>query len=228
MIKCLVVDDESLARDLLKSYISKFDQLSLLAEAKTAIEAIQILSNQQIDLLFLDINLPHLTGIEMLSQMKNIPLTVLCTAHSDYALQSYEFDVVDYLLKPISLGRFTKTISKVTERLGLNKNHPQSSLMDIPFYVKSDYKKIKIDPAQIKYIEAMEKYVRIHLSDRRIMTLMSMSMIMKYLDSNRFIRIHRSYIVNINAISAIEGNMIVIKEDRLPVSKANRHIIQNF
>jgi len=230
MIKCLIADDETLARDLIKSYLKHFELFAVAAEANTAIEAAQILANQSIDLLFLDVNMPQLTGIELLRQLNNKPLTVLCTAHSEYALESYDLDVVDYLLKPIGLARFTKTISKVIDRLepkqqnNAVKKEPSSN----PFFVKSEYKKIKVDPVQIKYIQAMEKYVRIFTKTETIVTLMSMSAIMNYLDDAFFMRVHRSYIINKNFIKAIEGNMIVIDDVRIPVSKANRKLIEKL
>lgn len=230
MIKCLIVDDEALARDLIKNYLMHFELFTVSAEAKTAIEAAQILANQSIDLMFLDVNMPQLSGIELLRQLNNKPLTVLCTAYSEHALESYDLDVVDYLLKPIGLARFTKTISKVIDRIepgrqnNQNKNQPSSS----PFFVKSEYKKIKVDPVQIKYIQAMEKYIRIFTQAEVIVTLMSMSAVMNYLDDAFFMRVHRSYIVSKSFIKAIEGNMIVIDDERIPVSKANRNLIEKL
>jgi len=230
MIKCLIADDETLARDLIKSYLKHFELFTIAAEANTAIEAAQILANQSIDVLFLDINMPQLTGIELLQQLNNKPLTVLCTAHSEYALESYDLDVVDYLLKPIGLARFTKTISKIFDRLEPSKpgnpikNQPSSN----PFFVKSEYKKIKVDPVEIKYIQAMEKYIRIFTKEETIVTLMSMSSVMNYLDDAFFMRVHRSYIVNKNYIKAIEGSMIVIDEEHIPISKANRNLIERL
>lgn len=228
--RCLVVDDESLGRDLIKSYLEYFPNLEIGAECSSAIEAMQLLAKDKFDIMFLDINMPQVSGIELLKQSNQIPLTILCTAYSEYALESYDLDVVDYLLKPIELGRFTKAIGKAMNRLNSKSNSTTviSEEKEQTFFVKSEYKKIKIEPGHVKYIEAMEKYVRIHTTTDRILTLMSMSSILDCLPSEGFMRIHRSYIVNKNKIDAIEGNMVVIGEVKLPISKANRKMVSTI
>ncbi len=229
MIRCLIVDDESLARELIANYLRHFEDFVVVGECKTAMEAIQFLAKSEVDLMFLDINMPQISGIEILKQMPQKPMTVLCTAYSEYALEGYELEVLDYLLKPIAFDRFTKTIGKVLKNKGVSNSFSQESKENMtPFFVKSEYKKIKIVPSEIKYVEAMEKYVRIHLSNERVMTLMSMSSMMDLLNKNHFIRVHRSFIVNTRAIDAIEGNMVVIGAERIPVSKANRKLIQDL
>ena len=229
--KCLIVDDEKLGRELIKSYIAHFPYLEASAEATSAIEAVQLLAKQDYDILFLDINMPQISGIDLLKQSKHLPLTILCTAYSEYALESYEFDVVDYLLKPIDLGRFTKAITKIMDRLNIKA--PVITLPTAPpkpafFFVKSEYKKVRIDIPKIQYIEAMEKYVRIHLETERVLTLMSMSGILELLPPDNFIRIHRSYIINTQKITMLEGNRVVIGEIKLPVSKANRKVVNEI
>lgn len=229
--KCLVVDDEKLGRDLIKSYISHFPYLEVIDECGTAIEAMQLLSNKNYHILFLDINMPQISGIELLKQNKRMPLTILCTAYSEYALESYELDVVDYLLKPIDLGRFTKAISKVMSILNVKDSVAplaKHQTKEDYFFVKSEYKKVKVEVAKIKYIEAMEKYVRIHMDTSRVLTLMSMSAILEYLPETEFMRIHRSYIINVKKVSVLEGNMVVIDDAKLPVSKANRKLLNVF
>ncbi len=228
MIKCLIVDDEQLARRLLRDYLSAFEGFTVVRECESAIQAVQFLSTHEVDLLFLDINMPHLSGMELLRQTPNLPMTILCTAHSEYALESYDLDVVDYLLKPIGLARFTKAITKVLARTNEKPLLTSPPTEDASFFVKSDYKKIKIIPSEIRFIEAMEKYVRIHLRSDKVMTLLSMSAILKKLNPQKFLRIHRSYIINKEAVSAIEGNMLVIDEKKLPISKANKHLIAKF
>lgn len=230
--KCLIVDDEKLGRELIASYVSYFPQLEVAATCASAFEAIQLLAQQSIDILFLDINMPNINGIELLEQQTNRPLTILCTAYSEYALQSYELDVVDYLLKPIDLARFSKAITKALARLGAMTNTPppsptKTSTSDY-FFVKSEHKKIKINIAQIDYIKAMEKYVRIYLGKEKVLTLMSMSQILKQLPESQFYRIHRSYIINKNRIEEIQGNMVVMKGKHFPVSRANRHLLQEL
>lgn len=228
--RCLIVDDEKLARDLIQNFISHFPYLEVSGTCKSAIEAMQLLGSEEYDIMFLDINMPQLSGLDLLRQSNNLPLTILTTAHSEHALESYELDVVDYLLKPIDIGRFTKAISKVIGRLNkptLQSLHPKEKQPTF-FFVKSEYKKIKIEFSQINYIEAMEKYIRIHTSNERILTLMSMSKIMEQLPSDDFVRIHRSYIVNKNKIDVIEGNRVVIDEIKLPISKANRKMVNEI
>ena len=230
--KCLIVDDEKLGRDLIKSYVSHFPYLEVGAECGSAMEALQLLANNHFDLMFLDINMPLISGIELLKQSSNLPLTILCTAYSEYALESYELNVVDYLLKPIEFIRFSKAISKAMEKLN-TKQTPQilsatKEEKNTSFFVKSEYKKIKIVVQEIKYIEAMEKYIRIHTNTEKTMTLMSMSKVMDNLPPDQFIRIHRSYIVNKNKIDMIEGNMVVIDGNKIPISKANRKMIHNL
>ncbi len=229
--KCLIVDDEKLGRDLIKSYVSHFPYLEVGAECSSAMEAVQVLANNHFDLMFLDINMPQISGIELLRQSSNLPLTVLCTAYSEYALESYELNVVDYLLKPIEFIRFSKAVSKAMERLNAKQN-PQTIETKAEksefFFVKSEYKKIKITVQEIKYIEAMEKYIRIHTATEKTMTLMSMSKVLENLPSDQFIRIHRSYIVNKNKIEMIEGNMVVIDGNKIPISKANRKMVNDW
>jgi DNA-binding LytR/AlgR family response regulator len=229
--KCLIIDDEKLGRELIKSYLSQFPYLEIEAECNSAIDALQLIKDHHIDIMFLDINMPQLTGIELLRQHKKLPLTILCTAYSEYALESFELDVVDYLLKPIDNQRFKKAISKVMNRLNPNidnSDHIIDKKVKNFFFVKSDYKDIKIVISEIKYIEAMEKYVRIYTTSQKTMTLMSMSSIMEFLPLNQFFRIHRSFIINKNKIDLIEGNTVQIDQKKLPISKGNRKMIKHL
>ena len=172
--------------------------------------------------------MPKLSGLELLRQLQFKPMTILCTAYSEYALESYDLDVVDYLLKPIGLARFTKSISKVLEKKRPAETITKSAV-DNSFFVKSEYKKVKIDPDEVLYIEAMEKYVRIYLRDKKdILSLMSMTAILKLLDNSTFLRIHRSFIINKNAIDSIESSCVVIQSKRIPYSKANKQMINEL
>ena len=201
--------------------------MKLYLSVPTAIEAVQELSKSEVDVLFLDINMPNMSGIELLRQLRVKPLTILTTAYSEYALESYDHDVVDYLLKPIDLGRFTKAMTKIMNRLNENENIAiaENTFKDDSFFVKADHKKIKIEPAKILYIEAMEKYVIIHFEGKKVMTLMSMTNIQNQLNENIFLRVHRSYIVNKNAVSELEGNLAIIGTKKVPISKANKQKI---
>jgi DNA-binding LytR/AlgR family response regulator len=204
--------------------------MEMAGECSSAIAAIQFLSKEDIDVLFLDINMPHLSGIQLLYQTKKAPLTILCTAHSEYALESYEVDVVDYLLKPISFNRFMKAIAKITSRLSLSHTeetpiHDQvidSAVSPKYIYVKADYKEVRIEVESIKYIQAMEKYVRIFYGNENVMTLMSMANILELLNNAMFIRIHRSYIINEQYIEHVSGYQVKIGDKYIPISKGNR------
>ena len=228
---CLIVDDEKLGSELIQSYIENLPQLQVVQACSAAMEAMQILAQQQVDILFLDINMPKISGIDFLKQQTNQPLTVLCTAHSESALESYDLDVVDYLLKPIDFVRFSKAIGKVMTRLGSKPIAIAPAVMkEQPshFFVKSEYKKIKIEISKIDYIEAMEKYIRIWSGPEKVLTLMSMSQVLQLLPADQFIRIHRSYIINKEKIEQIEGNLLTVAGKPFPVSRGNRGKLSNI
>lgn len=226
--QCLIVDDEKLGRDLIRSYCSKFPFLEVAGECASAIEAMPLLQQQDFDILFLDINMPHLSGMDLLRQSKNQPLTVLCTAHAESALEGYDLDVVDYLLKPIEFGRFSKAVARLMTRLNsvaaAMPPEPKSS----SFFVKSDYQQIKIETEKILYIEAMEKYIRIHLESDRVLTLMSMSAVLSLLPKDVFMRVHRSYIIHLKKLDRLEGGKAIIGDKEIPVSKANRKALKDL
>jgi DNA-binding LytR/AlgR family response regulator len=222
---CIIVDDEPLARELVASHIAKIPELEILATCTNAIEAKFALEKHLPDILFLDINMPNLTGLELLRLLKKRPATILTTAYSEYALESYELDVLDYLLKPIEFERFFKAISKTIDWINRWQN-TVNQLVTTPkndyFFVKADYKIVKIIFADILFIEALQKYVRIHTTSERIITLMSMSQLESALPSEQFIRIHRSHIINIDKIDSIEGNLVHIGKHQLSISKGQR------
>lgn len=227
---CIIVDDETLARELLTVHIAKLPYLEILATCANAIEAKFALEKHQPDILFLDIQMPNLTGLELLRMLKRRPATILTTAYSEYALEGYELDVLDYLLKPIEFERFFKAVSKAVDWL----DRGQTSVSSIPipapviepqdnyFFVKTDYKMVKVVFSDILFIEALQKYVRIHTPSVRLVTLMSMSQLEETLPTGQFVRIHRSYIVNLDKIDSIEGNIVHIGKQQLPLSKGQR------
>jgi DNA-binding LytR/AlgR family response regulator len=225
---CIIVDDETLARELLARHLAKIPQMELLATCHNAIEAKFALEQHSPDILFLDINMPNLSGLELLRMLKKRPATILTTAYSEHALEGYELDVLDYLLKPIEFERFFKAVSKATEWLdrGQSVGNQLVATIEPPppthFFVKSEYKIVKVVFDEILFIEAMEKYVRIHTAAERIVTLLSMSQLESDLPAAQFVRIHRSYIVNLDKINSVEGNMVHMGKQRLPVSKSQR------
>lgn len=222
MIKTLIVDDEPLALQVLENYINQLPDVELVAKCENAIEANKILNSEEIDLICLDIKMPQISGIDFLKSLKNPPLVIFTTAFSSYALESYNLDVIDYLLKPIPFDRFFKAINKVTERMSV-QNTDSPIPEDDYFYVKADKKLIKVKYDDIIYIEGLKDYVIIKKLNSRVITLQTMKSLEEKLPSNQFKRVHRSFIVNVEKINSIMGNMIEVfekgKEKLIPIGK---------
>lgn len=226
---CIVVDDEPLARELLEAHIFNIPYLDVVATCSDAIAAKQALRQHKPDILFLDINMPSLSGIELLRMLPQRPATIITTAHAEHSLEGYELDVLDYILKPIEFERFFKAVTKTIEWIDrgvpaaeLSKAAIVSEKVEPYFFVKSDYKIIKIVFDEILFVEALQKYVRINTATDKVMTLMSMSQLEEKLPSDKFIRIHRSFIVNLDKISSIEGNMVNVGKHQLTISRGQK------
>jgi len=231
MINVLIVDDEPLAQDVLETHIAKLPDLNLVQKCSNALEANDALRNHDIDLIFLDIQMPQLTGIEFLRTLSNPPLVIFTTAYPNYAVEGFELNAVDYLLKPISLDRFIKATNKATEQLkikkGIGQTAPEVTTESSEyFFVKADKKLVKINYTDIIYIEGLKDYVIIRMENNRIVTLQTMKSLESKLPSHLFKRIHRSYIVGITKINAVVGNMVEVTEKgqakHLPVGKNYR------
>lgn len=235
MIKVIIVDDEPLAQDVLETYVEKFPELSLVKKCNNALEANEILKEEHIDLMFLDIQMPQLTGIDFLKTLAKPPLVIFTTAYPNYALEGFELNVLDYLVKPISLERFIKAVNKAVEQIKLQRNESTSSGGgsseaggDHPDYifVKADKKLVKVNYNDIIYIEGLKDYVIIRMENQRVITLQTMKSLEDKLPPIRFKRIHRSYIINIDKINAIVGNMVEVMEKgqpkHLPIGKNYR------
>ena len=224
-MKCLIVDDEHIARKLLSDYVAKVPELELVAACSSALQALNHIKQSRVDVLFLDIQMPDLTGLDFLKILPNRPATILTTAYSEYAVQSYELDVVDYLVKPIDFDRFYKAITKVISlkdsKIDDLPNSAFSQQID-KLFIKADSKIIKIAFHQIVVINGQGPYVQIITADgRKIMSLQSMSKLEELLPPN-FYRIHRSHIVNIDHIDSIDGNTIRLKDHVAVLSKNKR------
>ncbi len=228
MIKAIIVDDEPLALDVLQTYIEQLPDIELLCRCNNAIEANDFISKNEVDLIFLDIEMPKLSGLDFLRILDDPPFVVLTTAYPNYAVEGFELNVVDYLLKPISLERFMKCVNKVrdkVEKKGEDKtsNDTNGNQTEDFIFVKSDKKFIRIHYTEIMYIEGLKDYVIIRTPKGRIVALQTMKSLETKLPADSFIRVHRSYIVNINCIDAIVGNTIEMKEDgklkMIPVGK---------
>lgn len=224
-MNCIIIDDEVLARRLLIDYISKVEDLEAVAQFESPLQAQQILTTKKIDLLFLDINMPGITGIDFLKTLKEKPLTILTTAYSEYAIQGYELDVIDYLLKPISFERFYQSVNKATEYLkhgSILSRQQSDSIGNGYFYVKSDYKIIRIDFKDILFVEGLREYVQIYTNKNKIITHITMQKLSEILPYEDFFRIHKSHIVNMKQVKEIEGNLLKIEDYKLVISKGQR------
>jgi two-component system, LytTR family, response regulator len=224
-IRCLAVDDEPLALDIIESYISKLPFLQLVKTCSSATEAMQVLQEEQIDLMFLDIEMPELTGIQFLNILKNQPLIIFTTAYPDYALEGFNQDAVDYLLKPIPFDRFVKAVNKAQERLQRN-GKPTKEPLAAPaqaehdfMFVKADYKTIRVDFKDILWIEGLKDYIIIQTKDQKIITLLSMNKMMEKLPETKFLRVHRSFIVALQKIDSIEKSRIRVGSKEIPIGE---------
>ena len=219
-INCIIVDDEPIARDILRTYIEQVPYLTLVASCEDAFEAMQVLKTKDIDLIILDINMPRLTGFEMLRTLKKYPTVIITSAYPEYALEGFELSVTDYLLKPFSFPRFVqateKVVNKTSEMLTTTKDE------DLFLMVKSDKKLTKVFFDDISYIEAYGNYIFIYTGQERVMSKQTLTQFEQQLPASKFTRIHKSYIASLKAIKYLEGNEVSIAGKKLPVGKVYR------
>ena len=221
MIKCLVVDDEPIARMGLLEHIKEIDFLVASGECKSPLEATIFLQQNKVDLLFLDIQMPKMTGIDFLKNNSQLPPVILTTAYSEYAIEGYELDILDYLLKPISFNRFYKSAIKAKEFIDLKTNRKQVETVDY-FFIKSNQKIEKILINDILYIEGMANYIIIHTGKQKYIAYLTFKGIEEKLPANQFVRIHRSYLIAINAIKSVSTEEAVLPGIILPISKNHK------
>lgn len=222
-IKCAIVDDEPLARKGMMEYVGQVDFLELVGVFDDASQLYPVINEMEIDLIFLDIEMPKLSGIDFARSLKHPPLIIITTAYPKYAVEGYELDVVDYLLKPVTLPRFLKAVNKVKEIMQarlINKN--PSVQVDDHFFVKENGRYTKVLYEEVLYIEALQNYVAIHLSGKKLVSYITLSQLEKQLPGNLFMRMHKSYMVSLLRIDSIEGNMVLIGKERIPVSRTSR------
>jgi len=223
MLRCIAVDDEPLALELLEDNISKVPYLSLVATCSNAMEAMKLLQEQTVDLIFLDIQMPGLTGLQFIQSLNSRPMIILITAYEKFALEGFNLDVVDYLVKPVSLDRFVKACNKAFELFQLKNRNKENNAETAPdyFFVNVEYSLLKVVRSDIKYIEGLKDYIKIHLnsSSKPIVTRMSMKSIEEQLADSQFIRIHKSYIVSIDFITSVRKSAVMIGTEELPVSE---------
>ena len=233
-LTCVVVEDEPLARHLMEQYILKVSHLQLVKSFSNPLVALDFLRTNSVDILFSDIQMPEITGISLLKILPKKPLVILTTAYSEYALEGYELDVVDYLLKPITLERFLKAVERATQRFSPLSNvlFPETMLPSEPspqsIFVKDGTKLVKIRLNEILYIEGLKDYVSIYTKDRKVVTLQTLKSLEAQLLPYQFIRVHHSYIVSFETIDAIEKEKIQIGKVWIPISDTYRKSFKEF
>jgi two-component system LytT family response regulator len=216
MIKCVTIDDEPLALVVLQDYISRTPTLELKKSFTNAFAGMDFLKQQEVDLLFLDIRMPQMTGIQLIKALPQPPLVIFTTAYSNYAVEGFNLDAIDFLLKPFEYERFLKAVNKASEYISYRER--PGSVENAGFiFVKSEYQIIKITLDDIRYIEGMDDYVKIFLPDKMVLTNMPMKDILKKLPASKFVRVHRSYIVPLGRIESVRNKRIKIGDKLIPV-----------
>ncbi len=231
-IKALIVDDEPLAQNVIEQFARKIPNLLIAGKCNDAIAAHQWMQENNADLIFLDINMPKLSGISFLKNLKDAPLVIFTTAYSEYALEGFELNAVDYLKKPFSFDRFCKAFFKAEELLSLKHTaklkEPDLSVEKQFFFIKSNKKTYKINFSEICHIEGLGDYIQVHLENQKIVTNLSMKRILEILPETMFYRIHKSYIISLEKIELVEGNSVLVNKKRLPVGNSYRQQFMDF
>jgi DNA-binding LytR/AlgR family response regulator len=230
-IKCIIIDDEPVAIEIIKDYVDKTNFLKLLETFREPLKAIEFLQHNKVDLIFLDINMPGLSGIQFLNALYTKPLVIFTTAYSEFAVESYDFDATDYLLKPIEFTRFLKAANKALEQYKIkNKRSDDNTTTHEADYIliksSGDFHKTKV--SDILYIKGAGNYLLVNTDENEIITLSTMTDILKKLPSNSFLRIHKSFIINFNKVDVIEKEQVKIKDKYIPIGEAFRNNLNNF
>jgi len=229
MIRCIIVDDETLAQQVIQNHLHKIPGFHIEAVCNNTTEASAALKNFEVDLIFLDIQLPGINGLHFLRTLPNPPLVILTTAYAEYALESYEFSVIDYLLKPISFERFHKAIIKITEgRLYTQHAVEKDQTLSNHIFIKSGNKFFKINFSEIIYIEAMKDYLKLHTAAFKLVTLQTMGEMEKILPARQFLRVHKSFIVAVAYIKSIYGNTVEIEKETIPIGNSYKGSVLHF
>jgi len=229
LIKCIIVEDETLAQDVIKDHLRKIKEFELVGVYRNALEAMEALRSKEVDVMFLDIYLPGMTGLDMLRSLPEPPLVVLTTAYAEYALESYEFSVIDYLLKPISFERFSKAVNKIKDgRLFSQPGKEQGRQSQDHIFIKSNNKFFKVNFSEISYVEGMKDYLKIHTSEYTLVTHQTMNEMEKLLPASQFIRVHKSYIIAVAQIKTIYGNSIELGKTTIPIGINYKENVMNL
>ncbi|HEY4286542.1 MAG TPA: LytTR family DNA-binding domain-containing protein [Puia sp.] len=225
-IRCLLADDEPLAVQLLQKHIAQLDFFEIAGTCNNAVKALEILNRQQIDLLFLDIKMPGISGVDLLKTLRNKPATIFTTAYREYAMDGFDLDVVDFLLKPVTFDRFFMAVEKYLRTKNFTPPNVLSSSETQFLYLKSGYKYIKIDLGDVLYIESMKDYVKVYLKERTITSKYRLSDLEKELENKGFLRIHRSFIVNLRHITAFTAGDVEIGQVGLPIGDSYKAYVE--
>jgi DNA-binding LytR/AlgR family response regulator len=220
-MNCIAVDDEPLALDIIEAYVARHPELTLVARCNNAAEASEVLKKHKVDLMFLDIEMPEITGLSFVKSLEHKPLFMFTTAYPDYALEGFELDAIDYLLKPIAYDRFEKGVEKALEyyKIKQNSDVAESDLENEHFFVKANQKLIKLSYSEIYYVEAFADYVKIFLADKKIVTLQTMKNMERKLPPAMFSRVHRSFIVNRNHVASFSTSACEVNGVKIPIGK---------
>jgi two-component system, LytTR family, response regulator len=227
-LKCIAIDDEPLALELIQEFVSRFPQLKMMHTFDDAISAVELLRNTKVDLLFIDINMPDITGIDLVRSLEERPLIIFTTAHKQFAIEGFELDAVDYLLKPINFERFSRAVNKAIDYHKYKNTIAQED--NDCLFVHAEYRLVKIPLNDIEYIESLEDYIKIHLINAKpVLTLMSMKKVLEKLPAEKFQRIHRSYIVSVAKVRSIQNRKVQLASaTELPISDSYVNFINNW
>ena len=227
-IKCVLIDDEPLAIKVLQNYFTNFTDFEVIATFNNSLEALDFINSTSVDAVFLDINMPMMTGFELISLIENKTKVIITTAFREFAAESYDLDVLDYLVKPIPLPRFIKCINKITTEYNLKNNiKVETSKGDSHIFIKVDKKMMKINIEEILFVEGMKEYIKVVTPDKTYITHKSLTSLSEELPADRFLRIHKSYVIALNKVKSIEGNRVQIQSYNIPIGRNYSKEVKN-
>lgn len=223
IINCIIIDDEPLARKGLREYISEVDRLNLVGEYDSALKAAERLAQPGVHLVFLDVQMPKLTGLELMRTMRDLPPVIFTTAYPDHAVEGFELNAIDYLLKPISFERFLKAVLKVQEHYALREERIHTSVSTPDhFFIKADNKLVRIAYNEVLFAEGLQNYVCIHTTGKKYITYLTFKAVEEYLPAAQFLQVHKSYIIALDKVTGIDASEILLGEHRIPVGRTFR------
>jgi len=224
-LNCIITDDEPIAQEIIEDYVKMIPGLTTVAKCKNAMETMDALRQNKVDILFMDIHMPGISGLDFIRSLKERPSIIFTTAYPNYAIDAFDLDVADYLLKPVSIDRFLRAVNKVYNKGEKSTEIRTTSTEKTFFFIKSNSDLVKVEYDSILYVEGLENYVKIYCDNKAIVSFSTMKNIEDILSPHRFLRIHRSYIVNLNRTSSIQNNSVNVGNDALPIGKSYRKAV---